>query len=61
MKGSGGTWKLQNKKLNGAYINFVSKAPKKMVKVITNNKPETDESHSKLGLCKLGKMILGRG
>lgn len=60
----GGTWKTQNKILNGTYINFVSNKKNAKVKHVVPNNPIPDnpvvsEISSVLGVAILGKMILG--
>ena len=53
----GGKWSSQNKKLNGSYINVISKKSFK-----TNNLKNTNDNNNTtvavLGTAVLGKMVL---
>ena len=56
----GGKWERQNKKLNGAYINIVSKKSSKTSKT-NNGNNNTNVTVAILGTAILGKMVLKGG
>lgn len=63
----GGKWNKQNKILNGAYINFISKKKTSKIKHIipddpipdTPDVPVVSDTSSVLGIAALGRMVLG--